>query len=629
MLSPAAQKLSDLLESRGLVTRRERCLLAVSGGSDSTALVRLFAELRLWWGFELYAAHVDHNIRANSVYDRTFTEALCQSLDIPCYVKSVPVKKIAEQHGLSLEEAGRKVRYSFFAELWERLGPFSLFTAHTADDQAETVLMRLMNGTGPAGLAAIRPLGYYKPSKFSSYSQSVGRQCANQPAESQAAHRPSPFEATPSAHNIEQAHYKIVRPLLSFSKEELRLYLGSLGQDWCEDETNHVADAPRTYVRLKLIPQLQKWNTQVVEALGRLASSAQEDEDYFTHQIDLLWQQGAHLLGDVPENGPVLAHAAGRTLRETTDPLKAKPARNSLNPKAYRNLITLPKSRIGYGFKRAFLASLPTSLRKRLWRRACQEVLSLTPSPEQGSNIVQALSIGPKEGTTSASNIAPPSSPLIEVEQKDGPTSTLEDLNNGLQALECVHYQSLENFLTLPNGKCLLLPSQLQLAWHNDLAELTRQSSCPLPVVPPAHTIPLPTLPQLNLDVPPLVLDFPGWHLRLILRMEAKSQYPQDYKIWLSSKRFVECWQKNQAFTMRPRLPGDKIFPAGGCGRQKLKKIMQGEAIPQEERDLIPLLCCGQEVIWAIGFKANQIFLAQAGEVEVVSLQVLTLPQEE
>ncbi len=519
-MSSLATRLENFLQLSQLLPKGSRCLAAISGGSDSTALLCLLHELQPALDLTIYAAHLDHQLRPESGEDRKHTEDLCHSLGIVCLSKKVPIAQVAAAKGLSLEEAGRSERYAFFAQIQKEYNLPFLLTAHTADDLAETVLMRLINGTGVAGLRAIRTQSF-------------------------------------------RDNYVLLRPLLIFSKEELCQYLLQRGQTWREDSTNHIADAPRTKVRLELLPLLKKWNGRIVASLGRLAQSAQEDEDYFRQQVERLWNEGAVYASTTPP--PPLAE--------------------------YRAFIQIPQNDL-VGFRRTWLASLPVALRKRLWRLAQDKVLSNLPNKP-----------------------------------------------NKVWPLESCHYTALESFITAANGKLMPLVNNLQVRWQQDILWLgSSDIAKELPSTElSSQTVEL-SQAQINLlhhfmqidseleivhpELPPsLELSFPLRRMKLTFRAEPISQRPEPLKIWLDPNRFLAELDGSRAMSVRSRLPGDRFFPAGGQGNQKLKKYLLSSQVPQQERDLLPLLCCGKHIIWVVGLRADQNFLAKPGQTKVISIQ--------
>ena len=221
--------------------------VAVSGGSDSVALLRLLAELGSEMGLRLAVVHFNHQLRgADSDTDEGFVAALAAELGLPFFAGREDVAGVAREHGWNLEDAARRLRYAFFESLVEAGQVQRIAVGHTADDQAETVLARLVRGTGPAGLSAIYPV---------------------------------------------KGH--VVRPLLEVRRQELRDYLRRAGQSWREDASNEDTSRLRARLRHDVLPILERdLQPAIVEHLGRLARMAREDEAFWTGFV-------AHRLGEL------------------------------------------------------------------------------------------------------------------------------------------------------------------------------------------------------------------------------------------------------------------------------------------------------------------------------------------
>jgi tRNA(Ile)-lysidine synthase len=211
--------------------------VAVSGGPDSVALLCLLHELREALGVRLAVLHFNHQLRgAQSDGEETFVQTLAVNLTIPFFAGRDDVAAQARAHGWNLEDAARRLRYDFFSSLVHAGEVTHVAVAHTADDQAETVLARLVRGTGPGGLAAIYPV---------------------------------------------RGH--IVRPLLAIRRLELRTYLEQRNQPWCEDPSNQDTTRLRARLRHDVLPMLeQAVQPAIVTQLGRLAQLAREDEIFWS-----------------------------------------------------------------------------------------------------------------------------------------------------------------------------------------------------------------------------------------------------------------------------------------------------------------------------------------------------------
>ncbi len=269
--------------------------MAVSGGIDSVASLRLLLELRFELGIVLSVVHFNHKLRgAESDGDEEFVRNLAREHDLEFYVDRGDVAGHAQEEGVSLETAARELRYEFFrslirdtpdiptlsqstregwgnpsdvsvptsrksGETWGTPGDFSpkrgqtaldkIATGHTLDDQAETVLMRLIRGAGMRGLAAIYPRIEVEDDD--------GEHCG-----------------------------EIVRPLLETRRCELERYLRDIDQSWREDSTNAEHHFTRNRVRKLLVPLLEKeFNPKIAEGLAELAEIAREEEDYWENEV--------------------------------------------------------------------------------------------------------------------------------------------------------------------------------------------------------------------------------------------------------------------------------------------------------------------------------------------------------
>jgi len=202
-------------------------LVAVSGGGDSVALLhRLRAE-----PCDLLVAHVNHGLRSGAASDARFVQELCDEWDLPCRILQAPVRRSARLRRMGVEEAGRYERYRLLARLAAQWKCRAVVTAHTADDQAETVLMNFLRGTHPAGLAG---MPFQRPIHSGS--------------------------AIP-----------LIRPLLMVRRAAVRGYLAHHGLRFREDPSNRQLRYTRNRIRLKLLPLLEKQFPGLSERLVKRA----------------------------------------------------------------------------------------------------------------------------------------------------------------------------------------------------------------------------------------------------------------------------------------------------------------------------------------------------------------------
>jgi len=215
----------------------QHVVVAVSGGADSVALLCALRDLSRTLGIRLTVAHLNHRIRGRAAdRDATFVRRLARRWKVPVIVGRIDVPRLARQEGFSLEMAARKARYDFLADTARRVKAHVIATAHTADDQAETVLLKLIRGAGPKGLAGI------------------------------------PFETT-------LRKTRIVRPLLEVPRDAIVAFLRARGESWCEDKTNHDESFQRNKVRHRILPLLEsELNPQIRTALRRTADILREED---------------------------------------------------------------------------------------------------------------------------------------------------------------------------------------------------------------------------------------------------------------------------------------------------------------------------------------------------------------
>ena len=238
-------------------------MLRFPGGADSVGLLRILLELRSELGIVLSVVHLNHKLRGEeSDGDEGFVRYLADAHGLEFICESRDVKAYAAEKKLSLEAGAREVRYEFFREALENLDRIA--TAHTLDDQAETVLMKLARGAGTRGLAGIYP------------EVAVSRQPS-------AVRKIQGSEYSARSFATAKA---IVRPLLSVRRERLIEYLGEIGQAWREDSSNRDLRHTRNRVRHGILPRLEEnVNPAVREALAEAAEIARGEEEYWTGEV--------------------------------------------------------------------------------------------------------------------------------------------------------------------------------------------------------------------------------------------------------------------------------------------------------------------------------------------------------
>ena len=227
-------KVIEFAENHSMLSAGETVLAAVSGGADSVCMLHILLDLSKKIGFSLCAAHFNHMLRGEEAdRDEVFVKNLCASLSIPFYAGRGDVSAFAVEHGKSTEEAARILRYNFLQQTAEKTGAAKIATAHNADDNAETVILNLVRGTGLAGLRGIPPV-----------------------------------------------RGNIIRPIMCLTRHEVEAYLSANSISYVTDSTNSEDVYSRNKLRHHVIPILRELNPRMSESILRTSDVLRQDEDY-------------------------------------------------------------------------------------------------------------------------------------------------------------------------------------------------------------------------------------------------------------------------------------------------------------------------------------------------------------
>ena len=284
-MDPLAARILRTIRRHELLPPGARVAVAVSGGSDSVALLHLLVALQAGGGFRVAGlAHVHHGLRgASADADERFCRAMAESLALPAIVERVDVRTRAMRERRSLEDAARTMRYEALARAARALGADRIAVGHTRDDQAETVLLKLLRGAGTGGLAGIHP-----------------RRGA------------------------------VVRPLIDSARDELRAWLDAHGIRFVEDETNTDVSLKRNAVRHRLMPVLREhFGPSVAGALARHADVAREDDS-------TLSEAAAAISSRAMETGPTEVSLDWRALSDVPPAMRRRVVRTALHAAGVR-----------------------------------------------------------------------------------------------------------------------------------------------------------------------------------------------------------------------------------------------------------------------------------------------------
>ena len=300
-MADVIKTVKNTITSRGLIKRGDYVLLGLSGGPDSLCLLHVLSELRYELGFEMSAVHINHGIRGKEAdEDAKWVVQHCKENGISCTMVQANVPLYAEKLHLTEEEAGRKVRREIFGFIAYGIladkvpqghpalplrnsikGPGGIKThpnsvrialAHNADDQAETVLMRILRGTGTRGLAGIR----YSSPMDDALDRLVASLSRGKPSDD----TDKAAELSKRLEEIKTLDISMIRPLLDVSREDIEAFCTENQLQPRIDHTNAETDYTRNKIRLELLPLLaENYNPNIKQTLVRLAANASEDED--------------------------------------------------------------------------------------------------------------------------------------------------------------------------------------------------------------------------------------------------------------------------------------------------------------------------------------------------------------
>ena len=259
----------ETISAHGMLKEGDRVLAAVSGGADSVCMLHVLWRLSEETGFKLYCAHLNHGLRgAAADSDEDYVKKLCKRLGIKAYTKRADVAERAKRDKLTVEEAGRAERYEFFAELCRCHRINRTATAHNKNDNAETVLMRIMRGSGTDGLAAVQ------------YTRRDG----------------------------------VIRPLLNVTRKEIEAYCAENGLEYCTDATNADNAYTRNRIRNELIPYIEReFGCDIIGSLAKLAENAGEDARFINGYAERLYDR---ISSPLPNKKPNVLHIESLSMVE-------------------------------------------------------------------------------------------------------------------------------------------------------------------------------------------------------------------------------------------------------------------------------------------------------------------------
>jgi len=239
------EKVLEIIKKYNLIENGDKIVIGVSGGPDSITLLNVLLEIKNEniIDFDMVVCHVNHMIREEAIQDEEYVMEFCKKHNIECFVKRIDVENKAKEEKIGTEEAGRNARYEFFNEILKKTGANKIATAHTANDNAETVLMNIIRGSGTAGLKG-----------------------------------------------IESKRDNLIRPLIECSREEIEKYCEENKLNPRIDKTNFENIYTRNKVRNMLIPYIKgNFNPNIIEGLNRLSELSKQENEYLEKETERVY----------------------------------------------------------------------------------------------------------------------------------------------------------------------------------------------------------------------------------------------------------------------------------------------------------------------------------------------------
>ena len=242
------EKFLNTIKENNLIEAGDVIVVGVSGGPDSITLLTCLNKYKKQLGCKLVVAHINHLIREDSTEDEQFVENVCKKMDIPFYVKRAKVEEIAKANKKGTEEVGREIRYSFFDEIAENENANKIAIAHNMNDNAETIILNLLRGTGAKGLEGIQPSEYGK----------------------------------------------YIRPLINCERIEIEKYCDSNKLMPRIDSTNKENVYKRNIIRNKILPELKELNPNIVQTLSRTSKIIKDENSFVEEETEKTYNQIVH-----------------------------------------------------------------------------------------------------------------------------------------------------------------------------------------------------------------------------------------------------------------------------------------------------------------------------------------------
>ena len=244
-LDKLEQNFLDTIKENNLINKGDVIVVGVSGGPDSITLLTCLNKYKDYFEIKLICAHINHLIRKDSTEDEQYVENVCEKMGIKCYVKRAEVGKIAKEQKKGAEEVGRKIRYDFFDQIAKQENANKIAIAHNMNDNAETMLLNIIRGSGMQGLEGIQA----------------------------------------------EEYGKYIRPLINCSREDIEEYCAKYNLQPRIDSTNKENIYRRNIIRNKLLPEIKELNPNIVQSLSNLSKIVKVQNMHIKNEVENIYNK--------------------------------------------------------------------------------------------------------------------------------------------------------------------------------------------------------------------------------------------------------------------------------------------------------------------------------------------------
>lgn len=559
------------LRRHDLLDQNQTVVAGVSGGPDSLCLLHLLHRLAPEMGLRLTVAHLNHGLRGEDAEsDARFVASFAADLGLPCIVRSARVAELAEAASISLEEAARQIRYRFLAEVAADVGASAVAVGHNADDQAETVLMHFLRGSGVAGLRGMLPkalLGDYRLVADAKSGGAEGRRGTLSPGHPVTG-SPCHLVTLSPRHPITPLPVlSLIRPLLSIPRAAIQEYCAEQGLRPRFDRSNEDTTFFRNRLRHELLPILAGYNPRIREVLAHTAEVLAGDHEVLREATAAAWQR---VIAPHPHPRPLSLPGRGETTAPSPRQTASGDAASTPHQAVEGGVAPSPLRGEGWGEGRAdailFDLSAWRGLPLGLQRATLREAIHRLRASLRNINW---------EHVEAAVWLA-----------REGSAGQAATLAAGLEL--CIGYRSLR---IAAEGA----------AWRPDVPQVTG---------------------EVRLAAPGITGLDGGWRVTVVREAGASPSALAGAGAdpWTA---VLDAEAVGAELLLRPRQPGDRFQPQGMGGHSiKLNEFMINAQVPRDGRAGWPLLVGAGGIAWVCGLRIAERVIVRSATEDVWQVRI-------